>query len=153
MSPQAVLSLIIVPLLSKVLIDKLEGMILPACFEILRLRDGIAEPCAQVLGSICSCVRSAFQVTAKLGTKYDSFVETIALAGYYTSWCDRQQITDNDLILNRSVFVTANARAVTRLLLTDDKQIQFEQILDNHDFGHLITIKLISYVDTTFMEV
>ena len=95
----------------------------------------------------------AFNVTAKEGMKYRSTIDTIALAGYMSARADPTQITDEDIIENRVLLATANARAITRLLISGEKQILFEQILENFGVGHLIRIRLITYSDTRWLEI
>lgn len=140
-------------MLNKISHEKFGKCDIPSFIEVLRLRDGEELPAVEVIDAMNEAFALAFNVTAKQGLKYSATVETIALAGLYTACSVPDQITDEDVILNRVVFATANARAVSRLLLTEEKQIIFEKILDKYGFGHLIGIRLISYTDTMWMEI
>jgi hypothetical protein len=140
-------------MLNKISHEKFGKCEIPDFIEVLRMREGDELPSVESVDAMNEAFAIAFNVTAKQGLKYSATVETIALAGLYTACSAPGQISDDDVILNRVVFATANARAISRLLLTDEKQMVFEGILDKFGFGHLIGIRLISYTDTMWMEI
>lgn len=143
----------VVIMLEKISHEKFGKSEIPHFIEVLQLREGEVPPSVETVNVMNEAFALAFNITAKQGLKYSATVETIALAGFYTACCIPEQIADAHVILDQVVFATANARAVSRLLLTDEKQMIFEQILDRYGFGHLIGIRLISYTDTMWMEI
>lgn len=122
---------------------------LPPCFEVLSLPIQDEKP-EDALNKVFLDIIQRLSITnKKTAMKLQTDIKTIASAGYYaaTAAMEHEDLLEAT-IAGTVVFASNNFKCIRALLKTKEKQVMFEDVLNDNGFEHLITVRHVSNIGT-----